>query len=158
MNIETAYFIAQIIAALAIIGSLAYAILQIKINNRLMKIQLSHATATGIASYNQNLGLDKQAARVWRKGINGDQDLDDDEKMQFNLLCSSAFNGYESHLVLERDGLINPELADRYHAQLEHIVSRPGIKLWWSKQRANFSQHFRDEVDGLIARSIEQNT
>ncbi|TNE58160.1 MAG: hypothetical protein EP340_06240 [Alphaproteobacteria bacterium] len=154
MNIETAYFIAQIVAALAIIGSLGYAIAQIKINNRLMKIQLSHATVTGIASYNQSLGLDKQAARVWRKGLKGDSDLDEDEWMQFNLLCASAFNGYESHLVLEQEGLINPDLAHRYHTQLEHIVSRPGIMNWWSKQRDNFSQNFRDEVDTLIAIAI----
>lgn len=150
MTIETAYFIAQIIAAGAIIGTLVYGIIQIRDTNRLARNQLSYSAMVSISEFNRAIGLDKASSRIWRKGHSGDDDLNEDERTQFNLLMMSAFSGFEAQLLLSEDGLINPAVVDRSHRQIRYMMSRQGARKWWPKNRDNFTSEFRKTVDSIF--------
>ena len=147
----------QIISAGAIIGTLIYAIMQIKANNHLARIRLTFDTLQVMHEFNREIGLDNGAARVWRKGLRNDGDLDADEKTQFNLMVASVFNGFECHVLLEQEGLIDPIVwGDR---QMQFMLSRPGVRQWWPKNRDIFNPQFRDYTDAALSalQQTEQN-
>lgn len=129
MSLESTYFIAQIIAAAAVIGTLVYGIVQIRINNRLALTQLTNETQQFVNDYNLAIGLDQTAARTFRKGLSDDETLEPDEWTQFNFLITAAFSHYEQQLFLRRQKLIATEVFDRADRQLRFLLSQEGVKV-----------------------------
>jgi len=139
--------IAEVFSAFAIIITLGYGIIQIRINNRLARAELTHRTGTGLLEFYLLLGKDAPAARIWRDGVTGAKPLQPDERTQFTLLCTSAFIGFESQFRLQNEKLLTRDFFDRGDLQMKYMMSQPGIQKWWPRHRINFSTEFAMQMD-----------
>lgn len=155
MTIETMYFVAQILAAIAIVGTLLYGIAQLRINNRLARVQLTQQMGMGLHEFYRDLGEHTEKSRIWRDGLRDEGKLTQDEKTQFTLLCTAAFIGFELQYRLSTEQLVTRQFFDRGARQLEYMVAQPGIRRWWSKNRLNFNEDFTAWVDRMVEKRAE---
>lgn len=155
MTIETVYFAAQILAAVAIVGTLLYGIAQLRINNRLARVQLTQQIGISLNEFYRDLSDSPEKSRIWRSGLRDEGELTPDEKTQFTLLCTAAFIGFEMQFRLSAEELVTRQFFDRGARQLEYIVAQPGIRRWWPKNRLNFNEDFISWVDGMIEKQAE---
>ena len=155
MTIETIYFAAQILAAVAIVGTLLYGIAQLRINNRLARVQLTQQMGMGLHEFYRDLGEHAEKSRIWRDGLRDENKLSPDERTQFTLLCTAAFIGFELQYRLSAEQLVTRQFFDRGARQLEYMVAQPGIRRWWPKNRLNFNQDFTSWIDGMIEKQVE---
>jgi len=149
------YYIAQIVAALAILGTLYYGVRQIETNNQLARVNFFGDLARGYADFNLALSESPERARVWGLGSQNDASLSNDEKTQFSLMCYAAFYSMEGQYNAYAEGWL-PELLERGDRQLALLLSFPGVQQWWPGARMNFSPVFANRVDELVVRAAPQ--
>ena len=128
MTIELAYYIAQIVAAIAILGTLYYGIRQIRMNNELTRVQHINTSMTGYMDMNLKLGETPQMARVWTLGLKDDPSLSEDERRQFNLILFAAFYGYEGQFEMSQSPM-SGDLYLRVHIAPHSIFRLNGSDL-----------------------------
>lgn len=90
MSLESAAYIAEILAAAAVIPSLIYLSIQVRQSNRQTSAEARYGWVESMADINIAVAQDKQAASVWRRGLEDPKQLDADEFMQFLFLSGST--------------------------------------------------------------------
>ena len=83
MTLEDLNYIAQTVGVIAILGSLVFVGVQIQHNTRALKATSHHAVTDSFNAINTLLMSDRNAARIFRLGLAGMENLDDDEPMAF---------------------------------------------------------------------------
>ena len=154
-TLEAVAYVAQVIGVLAIIGTLAFGITQIRESNRLAQIDLTTRIGLGLTEFNMNLGLNPQAAEIWRTGMLDQSKLDENTRTQFTMLCTSAFNGYETQFRLHQENMLADVMFERSVRQLTFFSTLQGVRDWWPRHRANFNTDFAQFVDGIIDETSE---
>jgi hypothetical protein len=155
MTIETIYYIAQTIAAIAILGTLYYGIRQIQMSADVSRANYMNTSMGGYMEFNLRLGDTPQKALVWQKGLRGDASLNEAERAQFDMLCYAAFYGYEGQFLMRQEGSA-ADLFVRGEDQVRYLVTLPGVTAWWKRARPNFRPDFAAHMDELMANSTHQ--
>jgi len=153
--LEAASYVAQIIGVLAIVGTVMFGIKQIQESNRLARIDLTTRVGLGLTDYSMNIGLSPQASGVWRTGMLDQSKLDENTRTQFTMLCTSAFNGYETQFRLHQENMLADVMFERSVRQLTFFSTLQGVRDWWPRHRANFNTDFAQFVDGIIDETSE---
>ena len=156
MTLETYGNIAEIFSAVAILITLGYGILQLRINNKLARVQLTNQTGQSVHEFFLALGMDAQATKVWHDGLFNYQSLSPNERNQFTHLCTAAFLGLEIQFRLQTEHLIAQQMFDRGDRQLQFLLAQPGFINWWPSNRNNFNSDFVEYVDRYFVAKPEE--
>ena len=95
INWEIVGVITQIVGTIAIVISLVYVLIQIRINSRQLEktVQLTRTQNWQFVAEDFNtwreMVLASNNAEIWIKGINNLEDLDRDEHIKFNMIAGS---------------------------------------------------------------------
>jgi hypothetical protein len=149
MTLEHVFYISQIAASVAVVGSLIYVGLQVRYAERSQRgmMQQARADRTSAGSLTvASAGL----ARIWMKGGAGDADFTPVELTQWLLLARSAFLSGEDSVLQYRAGLISKETYDTYVAGVEFYMARPGFRAAWKIHRTQFGPEFRAFGDAML--------
>jgi len=153
MTLETAYFIAQIVAAVAVIASIAFLALQVRENTREQRLRREYEIHQMSVGYFDHFTDDEANAEVFIRGGYDYRGLSGPEKFRFNNLASKAVRNFEFILVLHNAGVLNEATLERQERMLFSLFGMPGTKLWW--QRSDMAEWFRPEtraaIDELLA-------
>ncbi len=149
MSLENIFYLSQSIASVAVVGSLIYLALQVRYAERSQRgiMQQGRADRTSSAA----LALaDPELARVWSKGLSGDEELTPVEFMQWMLLCRASFLSGEDSLLQHKAGLLSPSAFKSYAAGARFYMANPGMRAAWKLSRAQFGSEFRSFGDSLV--------
>jgi len=147
---------AEIFSAIAIIITLAYGIIQIRINNHLHKVQLTTQAGIGFHEFNREVGMSPQVSSLWRRGMAGMDRLNEDERAQFYMLATSALTGLELQHRLKMDKMIADPVFERSINQIKFLTAQRGIQEWWPRNRGNFNADFAATVDEYFSKALAQ--
>ena len=150
----------EVLGAVAVVFSLIYVAAQVRQNTKALR---GAATANAIASlrdWNKELIGNPSVARIWGRGVENMEDLDDDGRAQFITLAFNLFKTMEDMHFQFRQGSMDPEVWDGWESFAALYLKRPGSQQYWAHRRKLFSRPFRDWIDGLAPAedllSIEQ--
>ncbi len=151
MTLVDFYYIAEITAAVAVIGSLVYLGIQVKGNTRALRAAAAHSFVDTNHSF---VGLINQSATlgdVLVRGAKGLSNLEGGEVVQYSAFHEQAFMTFESNYYLWQEGVLDNRLWNTHSIALIELLSMPGMREWWNNRCHWFSQEFQDYVNRTVS-------
>ena len=145
----------EFIGGLAVIATLLYLAMQVRQNTQLLRANALAVSAAANLSFNQLLGSDPAAARVFQVGLENFASLPDEEKRQFINLLRTTFLANEHVFRQYEQGLIDEQvwLQDRRSAL--RVLALPHVVVWWHHRKHVFLPSFAAAIDDAVANSPE---
>ena len=137
--------IAEIIGAVAVIGTLIYVAVQIRQNSILLRQNTDFARASIVHETNVSgtqiyelIAQDKDVAEIFRRGINDDI-VDDTELLRFeallNMYCSwleDVDSQFKADLYFDEDD--EDDLLDYMAPYFKRLLRSKAAKNWWERE------------------------
>lgn len=151
MTLEQVYFIAEIIAAVAVVLSLLYLGLQIK-NSRIQSQSDSIDLITRQrGDHIKLLAGDSEMASILAKGFAAKRKLHPNEQVRFSSYIYYVFVNYESAFRKWKKKEIDEALWIAIDQGMHWWLTGPGVRKWWNNQLiGGYTQEFKKYVDHKI--------
>jgi hypothetical protein len=148
MSLEDLGNIGEFVAAIAVVLSLIYLAVQIRQNTSSVRTSTFHECASRAADLTRGIAEQKELARIFRTGLGGLEQLeDDDDRFRFVLLLQNMFRQYEDLLFQYRAGTLSSESWDAWRYSFRGYLSNPGFSPFWDLRRLSFTESFRQFVE-----------
>lgn len=148
MTVGDLGIIANLLSAIAVLGTLIYLSRQVRQGNLLAK---SHARQRMVEQTNEELytlANDANLRECFLKGL----DLSREEQGKLHFFLIAAMRQREWEWFQYRDGVIDERTAKAYFGIIALHLGIPRTRNWWRKiGRIGFDPDFVAEVDQLIA-------
>ena len=141
MTIADLAHIADIAAAIGIIGSMIFVGVQLRQNTRTVRSSTLQQNTDHWQSYHALLA-DPKFVATFAKGSRGN-DLEQIEFGQFFLLCRALLMGMENQHYQFQQGLIDKQAYAGFEVVMkEQIAAFPGIRAMWQLTRHSYGADF----------------
>ena len=151
MNWEALGVIADIIGAVAVVATLIYLTIEIRLNRMAIESDSLDSLAAGWNSLNVHVMDDPELAEIWVKGFSDPDSLDPIQRTRFMMMGQSYINHFMT-VKKHHDAGTLPESEWQVHAAgTAHAMCSPGGK-WLCKNVAvtpevlEVFREFRDDV------------
>ena len=139
------------IGGIAVVATLIYLALQIRQNTTALRTS-SYAQA---ADPTWDLGAlviqNTEFARIFRVGAQDPSQLNEDERMQFDMFLHTFFFSYENLYRLAERGLIDSESFEHHISNALPFFGAPGVRQFWGVRSGHWSERFQ----AFLGRSVD---
>ncbi len=156
MELQTVYFISQVVAAIALIASLVFVGLQV----RLARKQSEHAEKTSRAQVHQKIAESfREIALEWgRRTVTFQHmmkdtktdDLSVEERMDFGVMLYPTLKVGENAYFQWENGLLSKVQLDFQMTLILNILGSSVARDWWAERSKDFYPQFVEYLDGAI--------
>lgn len=150
MSLEQLAYLAEIIAAIAVVPSLVYLVVQVRQSNAQGRATARYAFVQAMSDINLLVAQDKTTASVWRRGLESPDALDDDELMQFWMLMGQYANAWMVMYQLHQDGMLPENQWSVVRKDILGILSSSGGRAFWKMGAKAFDRDFVHYVNALL--------
>ncbi len=148
MNWEAIGAIAEILGALAVVGSLLYLAVQIRHGANATQAASRYATAQLTTDILVATTSDAELASILRRGQNDPDSLNDDEGFRFDVLLYAIFDQWETMFSQVQRGAMSKEDWAKYdNSIIGGYLAQPGSQRFWQTASDMYSASFREYVD-----------
>ncbi len=127
MNLEAIYFISQVIAAVALVGSLVFVGIQIRqySDTRRNEARLNREAAivAGLDSLSEH-----ETGELWRRCSAGMPDVTDSELSRFLYAVGSLLVSTRARFHEHKQGLLNDDEWRAHKGNIDYILTSPGFR------------------------------
>lgn len=150
MTLSDLAALGSFVSGIAVLVSLIYLSLQIRQNTLAHRATAHKVRADFVMESLHQLG-DPVLASTFVRGAAGDRTLSEAEFTQFNAYMHAWFVGMSEIHWLHQRGMLDEDAFQGSIAALRARLQSPGIRAEWSVVRPVMPEHFRVEVDRLMA-------
>lgn len=143
MSLEQAAFLAQIISAIAVVASLVFVGVQLRLATQAVRASTSQAHSATYHAIIAGIIQDGEFARIWREGLDDFESQSGDDRVRFVAYTSALFRFYESSRVQWLHGQLDAEHWHNIERQATSLGSQPGIRAWWALRRHWHCEEFQ---------------
>jgi hypothetical protein len=151
MSLSDLASIGSLVSGAAVLTSLVYLSLQVRVAERNQQISIRHSRSTRIVQLQLALA-DPAMADAWLHGLGDPDKITQTELAQFNNLCRALFFHFEDSFYQREEGLLNDDAFETVVSGVRFMARNPGWRAAWKMSRANFGGPFLAFMDGLIAK------
>ena len=135
MTLEQLYFVSQILAATAIVGSLVFVGMQIRQNTEQSKITASQAIDTSNMLAFDPI-YDSPNSAIWTKGHATPELLTEHERHMFGMLITRLFGAsFNTSVYQHSRGAYDKEIFRMLVLYFQSLISTPGGSKWYTENR-----------------------
>lgn len=158
MSFEDVYYIGQNIAVLALIISLVFVGLQVRLANRLARADMSERALSAMGEAPGELMRNPVLAQAFRKAMFGEGTLTPVETTQILSFLSFALNLHRSAYNSVRHGLIDEQIMLDLDHNMVWYLGAPVFQKEWVrlKKLELFSGAYVGHIEGMIAKAAIQ--
>ena len=149
MTLEQWSFVAQIISAIAVIGSLIFVGFQLTKATAAIRATSSQAHSSLYTDLVQSIIDNADFARLWSIGLMSPDQLNEEEWVRFVAYASALFRLYESSRVQWLNGRLDEEHWHTIERQAADFGHLPGLHAAWKLRCHWYSPEFIAWFDGL---------
>jgi len=158
MTLETLYFIAQIISAAAIVGSLIFVGLQLRATRRQQLLALSDERQANLSRLNEIVIGDPEVREILLKGRSSLADLSPSEFLAFTCFQREVVGMLLRFRAHRHYAIVEDEHWQSITTVMRQWFEEPGNREWWEATREDFAEPSRAFIDSLISRSESPET
>ncbi len=141
---------AEIVGAIAVVLTLAYLALQVNHATQTARRAAVAEAVSAIREANAHLADDPAAATIFRKGVDGLENLStEEEKVQFGILTFNLFKTCEHLHYQWVVGAMDSEVWGGWKWHMKGYLMFPGNRQWYEERRRSFSSRFQGWVDNM---------
>ena len=152
MNWEAMGAIGEIAGALAVVVTLAYLAKQMKNQTQTNEITVFEGVMDGFNQVNSMIAADKELYRVFIRGLNHPDKLDDDDAASFSFVFRAYMNTYNKLYRAYLRGAIEEEVWTMFAAEGADLIESPGGRVFWETSSGDsweyvqaVRKHLRDD-------------
>lgn len=149
MTLEDFYFISQIIAVFAIIGSLIFVGIQIRQNTRATRATSHHAVSNSLNDMNRMFAENGEVTRIWLAGQDDRQGLSPQDRWRFDSILRAYMHVCETMYMQADIGTGDESIVRAEENGIREVLAHPGSREWWDENPFGFGTRFRDYVATL---------
>jgi len=153
VSLDQATNIAEIVAALATVITLAYLAIQIRSNNNLQKAESRRSVLNHSAQLATAIGQSSEASDVFYRGLTEYSHLESSEKLQFEFMfsvlaghCSLAFTDWKL-------GLNDQDSFDTTSREFYRMLKTPGGIEYWKRHGPTSEKDFFNHINENVYNS-----
>ena len=151
MNWDAIAAIAEILAALGVIGSLVYLAGQVRGSLKQARQAAIQSVVNQMSNVWTGVAADRDHADIWVRGSKGTSNLEDEtEGVRFSAFLLSLFRPYEEIFYYRRDGLVDDWTWESISSQCHALMGTPGFMDWWAKRGTWFSTEFQEHIQKIL--------
>ena len=147
MKLETINAIAQLIAAIGVIGSLFYLAVQIRQNTRSQRSVVVDSLTSSLIQLLGPQAADPELMRAWASVIEDWEQATEQDRLRAMPMIFSVFKLFENAWFQRRQGTLDPEQWEGWDVYIRMYYHRPGARTWWQLRRGAFAHGFRNYVE-----------
>jgi len=150
MTLEEFNYIAEIIASIAVIGSLLYVALEVRQNTRGIKLSAgNYAAEQARTVFLRSIAPDTR--EIVYKAWQDPESVTGIDRFAFFGLMHDHLCGLENVYYQHRDGAIDPRLWQGLVRRASMELSLPGCRYFWDRRKNWYSDAFQSFIDELVA-------
>ena len=146
MNWEAIGAIGETLGAVAVVVSLVYLAIQIRIQNHESRISTINGLTEQWTALLTSIAQDKELSNTWAQGLRG-AEFDEPEEVQFRAIANSYLHIMEGLYLQHVDGRLDNRLWSGVHGTLTDVLPAPGIRRFWNARRHWYSLEFQAFVE-----------
>lgn len=159
MTLETLYYISQIVAVLAILGSVIFVGVQIGQNTK----QAEEAERVARGQVIQNISAENRQhsmvmlsyPEVYHCFVNGTDpaDMSEDNRSRVAIYSFATLHMVQNIYFQHKNGLLDDQTYESYLPFLVSFLSTPAGQQYWTARRHHFDADFADMMDDQFRRA-----
>ena len=146
MNWDAIGAVGEIIGAIAVVGSLIFVGVQLRLNTREMKLSSTNELMAQLEAKLSAVAENEEMASLLFRGVPDPESLEGLDYYRFTIICQSTYFYMARAHYQFRAGTIEPEMWETLHSQLTNIMNAPGMKTYWENHGWNFPANFREYI------------
>ncbi len=149
MTLEEVYFISQIVAVVAIFGSLVYVAIQTRQNSRFIRAKAIWDAQTSIAEVNDRLADGSPISQLIYKVIKSPDSLIESENYQLHRHFRGLILRTEAQFALHKNGILDAEVWRLRRKWFRGFMNHPKFMDIWQAEKSNavITRAFIEEMD-----------
>ncbi len=151
MSLEEFNYIAEIVAALAVIASLIYVTLEVRHNTTAVRLSTLHDVKDAIREVNLITVEQGDLAEILVKGFQDLDKLSGAPRARFYTWAHNLFFGYENLYLQYLGGALDPRHWSGMAQHMKDVSSVPGVQAWWADRGQWFTGEFRNYWDNEVS-------
>ncbi len=144
MTLEEFNYIAEIVAAIAVIASLIYLSLGIRQNTIAVRLNTLHDVKNAISEVNLILSEQGDLAEIVFEGLRDLEKLTGAPRVRFYTWAHNLFLGYENLYLQYSGGALDPRHWSGMAQHMTDVSSVPGMQAYWVDRRHWFTEEFQN--------------
>ncbi len=150
LTLENIYFIGQTIAAIAVIISLIFIVIEVRQNTNAVKLNTLHDVKETIREVNLIWAENGDLAEIMYQGFQDLDNLSGAKKVRFYTSSHNLFLGYENLYHQKLDGALDPKHWSGMSQHMIDSLSVPGLRGWWEDRKHWFTMDFQNFIDNEV--------
>jgi len=157
MSLEQISYIAQIVAAVAVVGSLIYVGLQLRQNTAQMERAEANATHAQQSAIRMAIVTNRDIAQLWLMGLSDDGELNSADELRFEtLLEERVIAGWHIWDRVQR-GLLTTVSSEGSASAIATFLSTRRGRAFWVNSRFRSGSAYAESPERAIARRSERS-
>lgn len=157
MNLESVYFLSQIVAAIAIVGSLLFVGIQMRHADKTQRALMHQATIQRTIELNQQL-IDENVLALILKARDAHAQWSIAEIWQIRVIIRVMVLHVADMQWQRRAGLLDPSAFDSVITVTQAIFSLPGMRICWQLIRPRITAADQALVENLLLKDVPTST
>ena len=147
MNWDAIAAMAELLAALGVIGSLVYLAGQVRGSLNQARQAAIQSVVNQMNNFCTQVAADRNHAGIWVRGSKGMSNLEDKtEGVRFSAFLLSIFRPYEEIFYDRHDGLVDDWTWESIGPQCDALMGTAGFRDWWANRGTWFSTGFQEHI------------
>ena len=151
MTLEEFNYIAEIIAAIAVIASLLYVAVEVRQNTVAVRLNTLHDVKDTIREVNLLVAEQGDLAEILFEGFQDLDKLSGAPRARFYTWAHNLFLGYENLYLQYLGGALDPRHWSGMAQHMSDVSSVPGVQAYWADRRQWFTEEFRNYWENEVS-------
>lgn len=156
--LEAAYFIMQIVAALAVVASLIFVGFQVRAYTREQEQARRFETFQIFNTIADFMSGPGNLSEVYAKAATDINNMTQPERIRFANMYTKCFNAYDLLIGMCQSGDISKDELARFEAYLLASFNSPMIRQWWEKgaTREAIAPRVIERIDAYVTKANKE--
>ena len=150
MNLEGIYFVVQIIAGVAVIGSLIYLARQLRQNTDVARTSMRHQVTNAAMLGGQILADNGELAKLLLR-LNAGEALEPHENLRLQALAFMVTRNWENIHYQYLNGMVTDSEWAAFRKNLLALFLSPLWQDYWRREHEIYTDRFRSEVEDILS-------
>ena len=142
--------ISQIVAAIAVVGTLPFIAIQTRISRRIAEGDSYQSIVSSVNQFFSTLAITEGAADLYIRGRKDPTTLTDEERTRFFYASVQWFCFHENLYLQQSRKLLPKEYFEAWSEAFRHDLRDPGFVGYWQQERLDFALGFQNYVDEIM--------
>ena len=147
--LETLYFIASIVAAAAVVGSLIFVGLQIRANTRENVLSRQIEGSDNYQVFQTTIIENADFRDIWLRGNQDINDLSSSELLSYGAFLAMWVDSVYRYRV-QRSAGYEMFSWEEMQARFKPITRQKGAHQWWQRARSGYEEEIRQMIDEML--------